>query len=130
QDIAKPLAEWWNWMDLIVRLKHVKHVDGVLGAIQAPGGMGESLLRWLTPRDDADKHAHEHSLAVLDAVRGLDPSPQFLATSLLQYVQNHPMKAAKQPKNKPAKPPQAPPPPTKRILAITAGSNLSEYFFS
>ncbi len=131
QDIAKPLAEWWNWMDLIVRLKHVKHVDGVLGALEKPCGIGEHLFRSLPRHNDEDKLAQQHSLDVLDAVRRSDdPSRRFFATELLKYLQNHPVKARKQPKNKPAKPPQAPPPPTKRILAITAGSNLSDYFFS
>ncbi|MGH6892388.1 MAG: hypothetical protein ACREEP_09045 [Dongiaceae bacterium] len=111
-------------MNLIARLKQVEYVGLLLGALRTPGGFGEQLLRGSMPQDDAHKPAREQALAVLDSVRRCHPSEQFLATSLLDYLQNHPVNDTV----KPAKVAQAPP--AKGILPITAGSDLSEYFFS
>ncbi|MEI8167780.1 MAG: hypothetical protein WCG26_15470, partial [Chloroflexales bacterium] len=106
----------------VARLKPLQHVSLVLGAVQEPGGMGERLLKGLTPHDDGERLALEHALSVLDDVRRLDPSRQFLALGLLKYLQNQPVQAAKQ--SKKLRPPEA------HSLPITADSGLSDYFFS
>jgi len=114
--LHRPLSQWREWIELMFNIKQEKHVGRVLGALTEPDGMGEKLLR----AQSADKEV-EHSIAVLESVRKLDPVRQFMAIYLFRYLQDNPVKPEKVRKKFPELIGQS--------LPVPTGDDLSKYFF-
>jgi|GEM_PF-2314000 len=133
--IPRPLALWRDWMDLLARLRTLRHVSGVLGALDQPDGYGEQMLRGQAPENADAKEA----LEILAELRRLDPPRRYLARRLLEFLQENPVPALDEWQQKAGRPFGKGKKPNKHFTAFDTlsaglplgkGTELSDYFFS
>jgi len=128
--IPAALADWSEWMDGVARLMPVHNPETVLGAFDQPDGLGARLLAAQALMADEPGEAARQALSLIEMLRRLPPSRQWLMRCLLGLMGQESAETRTARQEAARKTGQSAGMAIVRGIALGDGSTMSEYFFS
>ena len=128
--LPEVLTDWRGWMDEMARLMPLLNPATVLGALDHPGGVGETLLAAEADGNGDQALAALEVLDLLRSLRRLPPSRQWLMHCLVEFLSQESEKARAQRLAAAGRTRRAVGLPLTTGLPLGGGAAMSDYFFS